>query len=484
MLAQLTQRLITNGLAGLPDAWPSLSLFRRFGLATSAILTGGMLLIGIWVADQIENGVVQSIGTGAALHTDSLIGSRLQELKNGDQLSLENKSALDRLVFANVAGKSLVAFHIWKGDKIVYSSNRQLIGLRFPSTAVRDRAWSGTVSVEFNSLSEPDEAAERALKLPLLEIYAPVRESGTDRIIALAETYEVVPNLEEQIKDARFSGWLVVLVITLHMLVLQAAVVRQGSTTIEKQQDALNDKIRDLSILLKDNEALRLKSKLASQRVAEMNERYARQLGADLHDGPVQLLGMSLLRLDSLSQIINTADSKVVSDAEEDLVIIREALTETLQEIRSVSKGLAPPNIEGVTLHDALEMACRMHARRTGSPVKLELAELPANAPHTLKTCLYRFAQEGLNNATRHAQGKGQVVTASCKNNVIEVTVADSGPGLKDTGAVFSQGGSGLIGMRDRIEALGGEFSVVSSPVHGTRLKAKFVIENAEAIRA
>jgi signal transduction histidine kinase len=268
------------------------------------------------------------------------------------------------------------------------------------------------------------------------------------------------------------------------MLVLQAAVVRQGSTTIEKQQDALNDKIRDLSILLKDNEALRLKSKLASQRVAEMNERYARQLGADLHDGPVQLLGMSLLRLDSLSQIINTADSKVVSDAEEDLVIIREALTETLQEIRSVSKGLAPPNIEGVTLHDALEMACRMHARRTGSPVKLELAELPANAPHTLKTCLYRFAQEGLNNATRHAQGKGQVVTASCKNNVIEVTVADSGPGLKDTGAVFSQGGSGLIGMRDRIEALGGEFSVVSSPVHGTRLKAKFVIENAEAIRA
>jgi signal transduction histidine kinase len=443
-----------------------------------------MLLIGIWVADQIENGVVQSIGTGAALHTDSLIGSRLQELKNGDQLSLENKSALDRLVFANVAGKSLVAFHIWKGDKIVYSSNRQLIGLRFPSTAVRDRAWSGTVSVEFNSLSEPDEAAERALKLPLLEIYAPVRESGTDRIIALAETYEVVPNLEEQIKDARFSGWLVVLVITLHMLVLQAAVVRQGSTTIEKQQDALNDKIRDLSILLKDNEALRLKSKLASQRVAEMNERYARQLGADLHDGPVQLLGMSLLRLDSLSQIINTADSKVVSDAEEDLVIIREALTETLQEIRSVSKGLAPPNIEGVTLHDALEMACRMHARRTGSPVKLELAELPANAPHTLKTCLYRFAQEGLNNATRHAQGKGQVVTASCKNNVIEVTVADSGPGLKDTGAVFSQGGSGLIGMRDRIEALGGEFSVVSSPVHGTRLKAKFVIENAEAIRA
>jgi signal transduction histidine kinase len=443
-----------------------------------------MLLIGTWVADRIEDGVVQSVGTGAALHTDSLIGSRLQELKNGDQLSLENKSALDRLVFANVAGKSLVAFHIWKGDKIVYSSNRQLIGLRFPSTVVRDRAWSGTVSVEFNSLSEPDEATERALNLPLLEIYAPVRESGTNRIIALAETYEAVPHLEGQIRDARIASWIVVGTITVLMLFHQWAIIERGSAMLEKQQDALNDKIRALSILLKDNEALRLRSKLASQRVAEMNERYARQLGADLHDGPVQLLGMSLLRLDSLSQIISNADSKVVSDAEEDLVIIREALTETLQEIRSVSKGLAPPNIEGVPLPDALELACRMHARRTGSSVKLELADLPADAPHTLKTCVYRFAQEGLNNATRHAQGKGQVVTASCENNVIEVTIADSGPGLKDTSAIFSQGGSGLTGMRDRIEALGGEFSVISSPVHGTRLKAKFIVENAEAIRA
>ena len=462
---------------GLSRGWSELTLFRQFVLATSLVLFGGMLAIGTWVVDRIQNGVVQSVAATAALYTDSLIEPRVQELIGSDTLSPQNRKALDALLLPHLAGKSIVAFKVWKGDTIVYSSEADLIGRSFPASALRHQAWTGVVSAEFNGLGEEDDARERALNLPILEVYAPVRESGTNRIIALAETYEVALALEERLGTARVESWIVVFAATLMMLALQAAIVQRGSRTIDQQRDALNDRIDALSRLLRENETLRENASQANRRVTEMNERYLRRLGADLHDGPVQLLGTSLLRLDSLSHTVSKADGATVAEADQDIQVIRDALMESLEEIRNMSGGLAPSEIEKLSLAETLELVARRHVRRTGQTIHFAAGALPTKIPFSLKTCLYRFAQEGLNNAFRHANGEGQAVTATYDDGTLEVVVSDTGPGLNGSeSSAGARGGQGLVGLRDRVESLGGGFFIDSKPGSGTCLKARFSV--------
>lgn len=440
-----------------------------------------MVLIGIWAAEHVEKGIVQSVGVGVTLNTNSLIASDIQALKYATALTTDQLAEIDRRLTAATNPHAILAFHIWKGDLIVASSDRSMIGKSLPATETRSRAESGVVSVEFDVAGSRGADVRHADQTPLLEVYAPVMETGTNRIIAVAETYVAAPDLHDQVRRARLVSWAVVGLTTLLMLSLQILIIERGGVTIDKQNIALKEKIDALALLLEENESLRLKANKASERVAEMNERYARQIGTDLHDGPVQLLALSLLRLDSLSQTVASGDSATANEAEVDLAVIRDAMSETLQEIRSISTGLAPPNVDGVTLQGALELACRRHERRTGSSVRVECKGLPQDAKHALKTCLYRFAQEGLNNALRHAGGKGQTVAAWCDGDVIEVKISDEGPGLADVETIFTRGGRGLVGMRDRIEALGGDFGVESKIGAGTRITARFSIREQQA---
>jgi signal transduction histidine kinase len=262
--------------------------------------------------------------------------------------------------------------------------------------------------------------------------------------------------------------------VTMAMLALQIIIVGKGSRTITQQRSSLRERIADLSRLLGENDTLRQRANDANRRVAEMNERDLRRIGADLHDGPVQLLGMAVLRLDSLSDIVSAADKAVVEEAREDLEVLSDALRDSLEEIRNISAGLAPPDIETLSLGSALQLAARRHERRTGNPVLRNIKDLPACLPLSLKTCLYRFAQEGLANAFRHANGDGQAIAAKYSADELEVSVSDTGPGLEARHAINERQGQGLIGLRDRVESLGGEFSIRSQPGAGTCLTARF----------
>jgi len=164
----------------------------------------------------------------------------------------------------------------------------------------------------------------------VLEIYAPVRETGTNRIIALAETYQVIPTLSDALEGARLGNWIVVALVTFAMIGLQFIIVRNGSRTIQRQRAALSDRVAELSRLLRENTVLRQRAADANRRVTEMNERYLRQVGADLHDGPVQLLAMAVLRLDSLSAVLKELDKAAAEEANEDISVIREALVDSL----------------------------------------------------------------------------------------------------------------------------------------------------------
>jgi signal transduction histidine kinase len=449
-------------------------------LVSSLSVVLAMIVLGKWVTAEIEKGVIHSTAAAAALFSDSLIEPHVQELKLRSDLSPESQRLLDRLMAPQLAGKSIIAYNIWKGDTIVYGNRSELIGRSFPPTEARARAWTGQVVPAFAKPASTTGIPEELLHLPILEVFAPVRETGTNRIIALAETYEIEVSLRDDLADAWAGSWRAVAAVTLSMIGLQLGIVMSGSRIIGNQRQALSERIALLTGLLAENETLRNRSHDANRRVTELNERFLRQLGSNLHDGPVQLLSMTQLRLGCLRSIMRhvstAADAQLIREAEEDFRIIEEAVSESLEEIRNVAIGIVPPEIEKLELDDALRMVARRHQRRTGKEVVCDIAELPEGITLALKSCLYRFAQEGLNNAFRHADGVGQVLKAQVADGRIEVSVLDAGPGIVPDHAYDGIGGQGLLLLRDRVTSLGGEFKMENRETHGVRLKASFAV--------
>jgi signal transduction histidine kinase len=224
----------------------------------------------------------------------------------------------------------------------------------------------------------------------------------------------------------------------------------------------LTQRISELSALLHQNKTLRDRVQRGAREATEENERFLRQIGSDLHDGPAQLVGLALLRFDTLQG----------ASPDDDPALIRDALSDALNEIRNISAGLLLPEIQHRNLRDALSFTIREHERRTRTSVSFQCRELPASAPLYIKICLCRFVQEGLTNAFRHAAGKGQAVAAWSDGTTVTVEVSDEGPGIPEHHTPQRGMRLGLVGLRGRIESIGGTMTVNSHPRGGTRLIA------------
>jgi signal transduction histidine kinase len=196
----------------------------------------------------------------------------------------------------------------------------------------------------------------------------------------------------------------------------------------------------------------------ASQRATALNEQYLRRIGADLHDGPAQLLALAALRLDSAA----VTDAPAGRKREREVLAIKASLDEAMREIRNICNGLVLPHIEAAALPDVLGMAAGAHERRTGSAVELSCSGDAGQLSAPAKICIYRFVQEALNNGYRHGGAAGLKVTQSCRDGRVVVEVSDSGPGF-DPESVRPEG-LGLAGLRQRVESLGGRFDLQSSP--------------------
>lgn len=246
--------------------------------------------------------------------------------------------------------------------------------------------------------------------------------------------------------------------------------VIRGSRIVEQQRRVLIGKVRRITHLLSRNSQLQQRAAQASQRAALENEHALHRLGADLHDGPAQLISFALLRLDSLSGMLGGSAVEVAAASH--IEGVRRALTDAMSDVRSISAGLSMPRIAAMPIADAFTTIIAEHERRTGTVVTADLKSLPLDTPYLVKMTLCRFVQEGLNNAFRHAGGKCQSVNAWTCAAVLWVEIADEGPGMAPPSNTGVPRGLGLIALSNRIESLGGHMRIYSRPGEGTRLTA------------
>lgn len=422
-----------------------LSLASRFALASAAILVAGMVILGAWVTREIETSVLRRVAADSALYVEALVGPAVQGLADGTFGEDERRDLARALEQAAIA-RRVVSVKVWSTDgTIVYATDPHLVGSR-PASEGLAAALAGSVMSSRSDLSDEENAYERALAPSLLETYIPVRLASTDRVIAVAEFYQLPDLLEAELARARLSTWLVIAGATGLMYVLLAGMVRAGSDTIEAQRRALQAAVRDLSTTSR-----RLREVSASR--AETDEAGLRRVAREIHDGLAQDLATALLTLERGGSRDGHA---------------RAAIESALAEVRSLARGLALPDLAPLSLHDVIAQACADHQRKTGRTVARAIDPLPAAATTPVKIAVYRVLQEALSNAFRHAPGSQVTVRARLEADVLQLECADDGPGVP----AEPRAGLGVQAMRERVELLGGRFEIGAPEGRGTVVRA------------
>jgi signal transduction histidine kinase len=143
---------------------------------------------------------------------------------------------------------------------------------------------------------------------------------------------------------------------------------------------------------------------------------------------------------------------------------IQTALQNALGEMRGIAAGLALPQLAGLSPAELFEHAARAHEKRTHTPVDIQLSHLPAQLSLPTKITVYRLVQEALTNSFKHAGGVAERICAEgMDGGLLSIEVSDRGPGFDPSKAVDTGDHLGLVGMRERVESLGGTFEIKSS---------------------
>jgi signal transduction histidine kinase len=199
-------------------------------------------------------------------------------------------------------------------------------------------------------------------------------------------------------------------------------------------------------------------------RVVAAGDETRRRIERDLHDGAQQ-------RLVSLGLELRGAETMVRSEQGElrdRLSSIAKGLTDVLQELQELSRGIHP----AILSRGGLGPALRTLARRSAVPVELDLAA-DRRLPERIEVAAYYVVSEALTNAAKHAQASHVKVELEAADSAVMLSVRDDGVGGADPAR-----GSGLVGLRDRVEALGGKLEVASPAGSGTSLRVEIPIED------
>jgi signal transduction histidine kinase len=207
------------------------------------------------------------------------------------------------------------------------------------------------------------------------------------------------------------------------------------------------------------NERAQAELRASRARIVRAADETRQRLERNLHDGAQQ-------RLVSLSLALRLVESKLDTDpakARELLTAAHKELSLAPEELREIARGIHPAILTDRGLGPALEAI----ADRSAVPVELRLV-LSESMPEDVQAAAYYVVAESLTNVSKHAQASRASVRARCSDGVAEIEVVDDGRGGADVG-----GGSGIRGLADRVEALGGRFGVDSASGGGTRVWAE-----------
>jgi signal transduction histidine kinase len=195
-----------------------------------------------------------------------------------------------------------------------------------------------------------------------------------------------------------------------------------------------------------------------------------RRIERDLHDGAQQ-------RLVTLALALRRTGAKIPAGLDElraDVARVGEGLTTAVEELREISRGIHP----AVLTEGGLVPALKALGRRSAVRFKLD-ATLEQRLSDEVEIAVYYTVSEAVTNASKHAGARQLWVSVRLEQQLLYLSVRDDGVGGADP-----RRGSGLLGLADRIEALGGKLEVTSPPGRGTLIAAEFPVRSDPPVEA
>jgi signal transduction histidine kinase len=190
-----------------------------------------------------------------------------------------------------------------------------------------------------------------------------------------------------------------------------------------------------------------------------------RRIERDLHDGAQQRLVTLGLRVRSVEASVPLA----LGELRRHVAEIGDDLAAACEELRQISHGIHP----AVLSRGGLRPALRGLARRAAMPVEVNV-NAPRQLPESVEVAAYYIVAEALTNAAKHSKASAVTVNVDADDRRVRLVIEDDGIGGADVA-----GGSGLMGLKDRIEALGGQLLIHSVDGAGTTLTAEMPLAAA-----
>lgn len=206
-----------------------------------------------------------------------------------------------------------------------------------------------------------------------------------------------------------------------------------------------------------------------ARRVVQAQEKERARIARELHDESGQALTSLKISLDLIRSML----PEEMTDIKESLTEVLTLTDKTMSNLRLLSHNLRPPGLDAYGLDAALTGLCQDFDTHTQLSIVYSGTALPDLASLTALS-LYRFAQEAMTNAIKHAEATEVQMALSHDSNMITLVIADNGRGFvpPDLEESVPAQGAGLLGMMERLEMVDGRLSIESIVGEGSRLTA------------
>ena len=266
---------------------------------------------------------------------------------------------------------------------------------------------------------------------------------------------------------------------------VQGLLVVMGDTLAEADVPAIEVFANQVSIALDTARALtevraaHERMRWLTQQIVLAQEEERKRIAQELHDALGQTLTAISFDLAAIDATLSPEQKAAVAAA----LAEAQTLTDYLDErVGAMALDLRPAMLDDLGLAATLRWYVNNFIRRHTVDVTLETRGLETRLPPALETALYRVIQEALTNVSKHAHAAAIRIAVSRAGNNVTVSIEDNGEGFAPeevAGREDAARGLGLLGMQERVAALGGAFIIHSEPGQGTRLHIEIPLQDA-----
>ena len=419
----------------------------------AAIIAFGLILylLGLSIVQQFRDAESRSAATANKAYIQGILDPLVTELAEEGTLTSAHNDRVKEVLGNTSLGKHLIGLVIWdlKGE-VAFTT---LEG-RFEDALAGEEfhaALNGGIGIELHL--ENVENPGVSIPVPYFEVYVPLYGANSTTPVAIGEVYTDATAMLEEMASAEATVWWSLGGGLLGLSALAFIAMLLRSRLAHQLEVAQN--------LANLNKHYRERAERERIAATQSNEQLLNVLGAEIHDGPVQMLSLLMLTL-------GRGDEPPPKNFAMDK---RDLAEHIMSDLRAISGGLILPEIRNLSLSNALRLAVTRHQKMTGDKIVADVAHLPTRVDAGLAICLYRFVQEGLRNSYKYASPGGVTVVATADDKTIDITISDQDT-KADTpkSSLTKYSGLGLQGIRNRLAVYGGVISLTDNDRGGKDL--------------